>query len=111
MGGRSRPPNFLLQPGTGWRARAPARGPIPRGRATLMRQTRREFLADVGRGVVIAGVGSALAADLGLGAAWAGEPAEVLTFGRLEALVALMQETPPARLLPILVEKLKGGTD
>jgi hypothetical protein len=76
-----------------------------------MRRTRREFLADVGRGVVIAGVGSGLAADLGFKAAWAGEPGEALTFGRLEPLVALMQEAPPAKLLPILAEKLKGGTD
>jgi hypothetical protein len=76
-----------------------------------MRRTRREFLADVGKGALIAGVGSGLAADLGLGAAWAGEPAEALTFGRLEPLVALMQETPPAKLQPLLVDKLKGGTD
>ena len=34
-----------------------------------------------------------------------------LTFGPLEPLVALMQETPADKLLPILVEKLKDGTD
>src|SRR5437899_2728286 len=32
-----------------------------------MKQTRRAFLADVGRGVLAAGLGPALAADLGLG--------------------------------------------
>ena len=34
-----------------------------------------------------------------------------LTFGGLEPLVALMQETPVDRLLPAVVERIKGGTD
>jgi hypothetical protein len=75
-----------------------------------MQQTRRDFLADVGRGVLLAGLGPALAADLGVGAAGAADVPERLTFGPLEPLVALMQETPADRLLPQLVERLKGGT-
>ena len=34
-----------------------------------------------------------------------------MTFGKLEPLVALMQETPIDKLLPLLVEKMKAGTD
>src|SRR5712692_5109942 len=77
-----------------------------------MRNThRREFLADVGRGMLVASVGPALAYDLGLSSAFADDKATALSFGKMEPLVALMQETPAAKLLPILVEKLRGGTD
>jgi hypothetical protein len=73
---------------------------------------RREFLADVGRGMLIAGLGPALAADLGLARADAAEAGkDRLNFGTLEPLVALMQETPLNRLLPALVEKHLAGTD
>ncbi|MBV9122556.1 MAG: hypothetical protein JO112_04295, partial [Planctomycetes bacterium] len=72
---------------------------------------RREFLADVGRGMLIASVGSALAADLGLSTGFASEPSAPLSFGDREPLVALMQETPADKLLPALVSKLQTGTD
>ncbi len=72
---------------------------------------RREFLADVGRGMLVASLGTAVAADLELAPVWAGEGAEPLTFGKMEPLVALMQETPIPKLLPLLVEKMKAGTD
>ena len=39
---------------------------IAPGRQTMSRYRRREFLADVGRGMLVASVGSALAQDLGL---------------------------------------------
>ncbi|MGH7171070.1 MAG: hypothetical protein ACRELG_12395, partial [Gemmataceae bacterium] len=74
-------------------------------------RNRREFLADVGRGMLSASVGAAVAADLELAPAWAGEAAEALTFGKLEPLVALMQETPAAKLMPLLIDKIKAGTD
>ncbi|HEV3259167.1 MAG TPA: hypothetical protein VG013_20005 [Gemmataceae bacterium] len=77
----------------------------------MMNSNRREFLADVGKGMLIASVGPALAADLGVAPAFAGEGPERLSFGEREPLVALMQETPAAKLLPILVAKLKEGTD
>ncbi len=76
-----------------------------------MNRSRREFLADVGLGVLTASVGSALAADLGFGRARAEEKEAGLNFGKMEPLVALMQETPADKLLPILVEKLNGGTE
>jgi len=76
----------------------------------MVRNTRREFLGDVGRGMLLAGLGSTLAADLGLAKLSADEAEATLSFGELEPLVALMQETPPAKLTVILVEKLKSGT-
>jgi hypothetical protein len=76
----------------------------------MMHRNRRDFLADVGKGMLIASVGPALADDLGLASARGGEGREPLTFGEREPLVALMQETPAAKLLPVLVEKLKAGT-
>src|SRR5438876_5811309 len=74
-------------------------------------RTRREFLAEVGRGMLVATVGSEVAAGLGLSTALAEESADTLTFGSLEPLVCLMQETPVNRLLPTLVEQLRSGAD
>lgn len=75
------------------------------------KQNRREFFADVGRGMLVASVGYSVASDLGLTPALAEETAEALSFGKLEPLVCLMQETPANKLLPTLVDKLKSGTD
>lgn len=73
-------------------------------------KTRREFLKDVGAGVVTASVGAGLAADLGFSTAFAQQGTERLTFGNLEPLVTLMQETTAARLIPQVVDRLRGGT-
>jgi hypothetical protein len=73
--------------------------------------TRREFLADVGRGMLIASVGYGMASELGLARAFAAEAPEALDFGALEPLVRLMQETPANKLLPALTAKLKSGTE
>jgi hypothetical protein len=73
--------------------------------------TRREFLADVGRGMLVATVGYEVATGLGLSSAIASDAADALSFGALEPLVCLMQETPANRLLPLLTEKLRGGTE
>jgi hypothetical protein len=59
----------------------------------------------------VASLGSVVAADLGLSPAWAGEGGERLEFGKMEPLVQLMQETPIGKLLPLLIEKMKAGTD
>src|SRR5436190_14075441 len=72
-------------------------------------QNRREFLTEVGRGMIVATVGYSMASELGLAAAIAGETPEALAFGELEALVCLMQETPANKILPALSEKLKAG--
>ena len=76
------------------------------------RYRRREFLADVGRGMLVASVGPALAEGLGLATtALAEEGPGRLTFGPMEPLVALMEETPADRLLPAVVDRMKSGTD
>ena len=71
-------------------------------------RSRREFLADVGRGMLVASLGSAAALELGLTPSLAEESSQRLTFGQLEPLVSLMQETPPDKLLPLLVSKAEG---
>ena len=48
--------------------------------------------------------------DLGFSPAFANDGPERITFGNLEPLVTLMQETPAARLQQILVERITGGT-
>lgn len=77
----------------------------------MLPNTRREFLADVGRGMLVASVGASLAADLGLAPLSAAEGANTLDFGKLEPLAALLQDTPTNKLMAVLVGKLKDGTD
>lgn len=84
-----------------------------------IRRTRRGFLADVGSGVLVASVGMGLATELGLAPKALADDAKgdgpaappALSFGEMEPLVCLMQETPINRLLPTLAEKLNGGAD
>ncbi len=76
-------------------------------------RTRREFLGNVGRGMLVASVGFGTAFDMGLTPAWADEDGggERLAFGGLEPLVGLMQDTPVRNLVPVLLEKLRAGTE
>lgn len=76
-----------------------------------MTHSRREFLADVGKGMIAASLGAGLATELGLCPAFAGDEPKELTFGALEPLVDLIEDTPKTKLLPLLVEKLNTGTD
>lgn len=77
----------------------------------MLNRDRREFLADVGRGMLLASIGPALAAEMGLAPAFAAaDGPERLTFGEREPLVLVMQETPADKLLPVLVANLKNGT-
>ncbi len=71
--------------------------------------SRRAFLADVGRGMLVASLGGSVAADLGLAWAHAGPARETLDFGELEAWAGLLQETPVERLQSLLVDKLRSG--
>lgn len=77
----------------------------------MTNRTRRDFLADVGKGMLAVSVGTAAAAEMGLAPAFAEDGPQRLTFGKLERLAALMQETPPDKLLPALVGQLQSGTD
>ena len=72
---------------------------------------RREFLAEVGRGMLVATVGYEVASNLGLASLAAEEASAALTFGSLEPLVCLMQETPAEKLLPELVAQMRSGVD
>lgn len=75
-------------------------------------QKRREFLSNVGKGVLATTLGPGLAVELGLTtSAVADEPAGqgALHFGPMEPLVCFMQETPVAKLQPALAAKLKEG--
>ena len=77
-----------------------------------MSRTRRSFLADVGRGMLVASVGASVAADLELVPRAFGDdkgPAR-LSFGNLDPLAGLMQDTPAEKQLPMLVQRLKEGT-
>lgn len=74
-------------------------------------QTRRQFLTEVGGGMIVAGLGLGVASELGLAPAIAEESDKRLTFGALEPLVDLLQETPPDKLLPLVVERLKNGLE
>ncbi len=74
-------------------------------------RNRRQFLAEVGEGMLVASVGYATAIEMGLAPARAEEAPGSLTFGPLEPLVALMQETPTNRFLPLFVERLRSGTE
>ncbi|HVV99923.1 MAG TPA: hypothetical protein VHB77_06270 [Planctomycetaceae bacterium] len=77
----------------------------------MNRTTRREFLGEVGRGMLLAGLGASLAQDLGLARLESAEAEATLSFGALEPLVVQMQETAPAQLTAALVNALKSGTD
>jgi hypothetical protein len=78
-----------------------------------MHRSRREFLGNVGRGMLVASIGSGTAIDMGLTPALAddGGGGERLEFGGLEPLVALMQETAARDLVPVLVGKLRAGAE
>src|SRR3954447_25288062 len=84
----------------------------PRERTETM-GTRRGFLGDVGRGMLVASVGLGTAVDMGLTPARADDDGgrERLAFGGLEPLVSLMQETPVRSLVPVLVGRLRAGTE
>lgn len=76
-----------------------------------MNAYRRQFLNRVGSGMLMAGIGTSLSTDLGIGVAFATDSPSTLDFGKLEPLVRLMQETPPAELTATLVTRLKAGED
>jgi hypothetical protein len=76
-----------------------------------LHSSRREFLSQVGRGMFVASVGSALAIDMGLTPAFAAEePGSRISFGAMDGLVDMLQSTPVEKLLPLVVAKLKAGT-
>lgn len=73
--------------------------------------SRREFLGEVGKGMLVASLGTGLAETLGVSAVHADDRPDCLSFGSLEPLVALIQETPADGILPLLVDRLRSGTE
>lgn len=75
--------------------------------------SRRGFLRSVSHGTLIATLGPAMAVDLGLTsqafASIATEP-QPLSFGDLEPLVCLLQETEPQKLQAAIFQKIKDQT-
>ena len=70
---------------------------------------RRAFLSDVGRGMLAAGLGTALANDLGFSTAFAEQGADSIPLGKYASLVELMRNTPAEKLQPLLATKLMKG--
>jgi hypothetical protein len=60
--------------------------------------------------MLVSSLGTAVALDLGIPGVYADENVERLSFGKMEPLVDLLQETPTDRLLPDLVERINHGT-
>lgn len=75
----------------------------------MLPSSRREFLTDVGRGMLVAGLGASVAGNLGFSTAFADRGPESLKLGSYESLVDLLRSTPPDKLQPILIAKLKAG--
>lgn len=75
----------------------------------MIPSSRREFLVDVGRGMLVAGIGASVAGNLGFSTAFADRGPESLKLGDFESLVDLLRGTPPEKLQPILIAKLKAG--
>jgi hypothetical protein len=72
-------------------------------------RNRRDFLIEVGEGMLAGLIGTGLAADMGLaGRVLADEPSRQAPAG-LEPLVALLQETPVQKLMPTLIGQLDKG--
>ena len=75
----------------------------------MIPSSRRDFLVDVGRGMLVAGLGTTVAGNLGFSTAFADRGPESLKLGPYESLVELIRSTPPDKLQPILIAKLKSG--
>ena len=74
---------------------------------------RRAFLARLGQGMLVAGIGGPLAVEMGFlsaRAVAADGVSERLTFGPREPLVDLLAETPPEGIVRAVIDRLRSGT-
>ena len=78
----------------------------------MAQQTRRMFLSDTAMKMMLGTLGVGLISDLRLASVFGEDAttASALTFGELEPLVVLLQETPLEKLQPALVKKIQEGT-
>jgi hypothetical protein len=72
-------------------------------------RNRRDFLVEVGQGMLVALIGPGLAADMGLASRSVAEEPVRPTLENLERLVGLLQETPPNQLVPAVLGQLQKG--
>ncbi|MFN9233878.1 MAG: hypothetical protein ACK6D4_04450, partial [Planctomyces sp.] len=78
---------------------------------TAPQVSRRSFLAQVGQGMLVAGLGHSTAAHLGLTSLRADDVSpQRLRFPGHDRLVDLLQSTPVERFLPAVVAELRNGT-
>jgi hypothetical protein len=78
----------------------------------MNRTNRRAFLSDVGCGMLVAGLGTCLANDLGFSTAFANEGSDGIPLGEYASLVDLMRNTPAEKLQPLLAQMVvKGQVD
>ena len=75
----------------------------------MSERNRRDFLVEVGQGMLAGLVGTELAADMGLASRAMAEAPTTKSPEGLERLVALLQETPAEKLMPTLVGQLQKG--
>lgn len=72
---------------------------------------RRSFLAQVGQGMLAAGLGHSTATQLGLTSLLADQPTtQRLRFPGHDRLIDLLQATPVEKFLPAVVQELRSGT-
>jgi len=74
---------------------------------------RRAFLARLGQGMLVAGIGGPLAVEMGFlsaRAVAADGVSDRLTFGPREPLVDLLAETPPEGIVRAVIDRLRSGT-
>lgn len=76
-----------------------------------MNRERREFMSDVGKGMLVATIGTSLATELGLEQVVARDVDDHLKFGDMEPLVDMMENTPVAKLQQTVVAKHRAGAD
>ena len=70
---------------------------------------RRQFMQNVGSGMLIAGLGSGLAAELGVATAPHQQPTVELDYGSLTPWVRMMQELNPDKLQREMITSLTSG--
>ena len=77
----------------------------------MIKSNRRTFLGGLSTSMLALGAGASLGRGaFALPATFGGDDMGTLSFGALEPLATLMQETPPRKLQRILIEKLRDGT-
>jgi hypothetical protein len=75
----------------------------------MRNRDRRNFLVEVGQGMLVALIGPSLATEMGLASRALGAEPTAKTPEGLDRLVGLLQETPANKLVPMLVGQLEKG--